>query len=165
LESLENGYLASGSYDTTIKIWDVTLGKLKLTLNRQDGGHLYPLYSIISLNNDLFASVSTSDYSICVWDVRNGKLKFKFLGYQGTHSNQVNKMTLLSNGYMATGSYDNTFKIWDLNKQLLLFTGNETIGGHSDWVTDLVEFNLNQNESYLATSSFDKSIKIWKLIE
>ena len=59
----------------------------------------------------------------------------------------------MNNGYLASGSYDNTIKIWDTN------TGNEirTLKAHTDYVRSLVVLN----NGYLASGSYDNTIKIW----
>ena len=71
-------------------------------------------------------------------------------------------MKQLSNGNLLTCSMDNSFKVWNLKNEKLVFTVNETLDGHLDWVTDFVQLEAG-NASLLATSSFDKTIKVWKI--
>ena len=56
--------------------------------------------------------------------------------------------------YLASGSYDKTIKIWEVE------TGREirTLNGHSEYVNSVA---FSPNGKYLASSSDDKTIKIW----
>ncbi len=44
LACLENGFLASGSLDTTVKIWDVKNSILKYTFDKSNGGHIPTMF-------------------------------------------------------------------------------------------------------------------------
>ncbi len=68
LAYLENGYLASGSLDKTVKIWDVTNGKLMHTFDQSNGGHTAYVYSLAYLENGYLASGS-EDASVKIWDI------------------------------------------------------------------------------------------------
>ena len=57
LAKLPNGYLASGSIDSTIKIWDIENGKLKFTLNESNGGHHDNVETLVVLENGYLATV------------------------------------------------------------------------------------------------------------
>ena len=63
LEQLSNGDLASGSVDTTIKIWDSVSYALKATLS----GHSNIVYALKLLSSGMMASGS-ADFSILIWD-------------------------------------------------------------------------------------------------
>ena len=71
------------------------------------------------------------------------------------HSSRVFYLTLLPNGLIASGSTDNTIKIWDITKAYPLYT----LKGHTDSIRALIVIN---NE-YLASSSQDMTIKLWSL--
>jgi WD40 repeat protein len=72
-----SGLLASGS----VKIWDVTNGKLKYFFDRSNGGHYEPVVSLASLENGYLASGSF-DKTVKIWDVTNGKLKYTWWSYR-----------------------------------------------------------------------------------
>ena len=55
LVSLENGYLASGSYDGSVKIWDITNRKLKFTFEKTNGGHSSFIQTLTWLDNGFLA--------------------------------------------------------------------------------------------------------------
>ena len=58
---------------------------------------------------------------------------------------------------MASGSLEETIKIWNLTERKELYS----LHGHVDGVLCLIPLNYNQ----LASGSMDKSIKIWDLSE
>ncbi|GMH06385.1 hypothetical protein Nepgr_008225 [Nepenthes gracilis] len=71
--------LASASFDSTVKIWDVELGKLLYSLN----GHRDPVYSVaFSPNGDYLVSGSL-DKSLHVWSLKEGKIVKTYAGNGG----------------------------------------------------------------------------------
>ncbi|NJR66325.1 MAG: hypothetical protein HC772_14995, partial [Leptolyngbyaceae cyanobacterium CRU_2_3] len=69
--SQDGQILASGSADNSIKIWDVTAGKLLQTLK----GHAGPVLSVV-LSQDGKTLVSGSqDNTIKIWDVQTGTVR------------------------------------------------------------------------------------------
>ncbi|MEH1788655.1 MAG: ribosome assembly protein 4, partial [Nostoc sp.] len=82
--------LASASSDSTIKIWDVSSGKLLKSLTGHSGGVNSVTYSP---NGQQLASAS-SDKTIKIWDVSSGKLLKSLTG----HSGGVNSVTYSPNG-------------------------------------------------------------------
>ncbi len=69
------------------------------------------------------------------------------------HSNGVIALTMLGDGRLASGSRDNSIKLWDVQ------TGQcvQTLQGHSKEVTALTMLG----DGRLASGSNDKSIKLW----
>ncbi len=66
LTMLYNGLLASGSQDSTIKIWDLTKPDSPLlhTLREHEG----PVYALTQINNQFLASCS-NDQTIKLWSI------------------------------------------------------------------------------------------------
>jgi len=69
------------------------------------------------------------------------------------HTNAIYRLAILPNGNLASGSLDNTIKIWNPNTGSLVFT----LKGHTNLVSTLAILS-NGN---LASGSFDNTIKIW----
>ena len=62
-------YLASGSEDSLIKIWDLNnFSKLKYTFGNVDG-HNWTISSLISIANGGFLASSSWDSSVKVWNI------------------------------------------------------------------------------------------------
>eukprot|EP00256_Glycine_max_P057437 XP_014625280.1 WD40 repeat-containing protein HOS15 isoform X2 [Glycine max] len=71
--------LASASFDSTVKLWDVELGKLMYSLD----GHRHPVYSVaFSPNGDYLVSGSL-DRSMHIWSLRDGKIVKTYTGNGG----------------------------------------------------------------------------------
>jgi WD40 repeat protein len=148
LKLLSNNKLASGSDDKTINIWNLNNYSCIQTINANSGNVSCLLYTI---NNQL---VSTHDAYIKIWNLEdslNINLKATLRG----HSGEIQCLTLLSNDLFASGSNDNSIKIWNLSKYDCL----KTLEEHKDSV-NLIMSLPNKN---FASSSWDKTIKIWNL--
>jgi len=102
-----NEILITGSYDTSIKVWNIT--NVPGTCLRTLTGHTLTVVSLVVLPNSLLAS-GAADSSIKIWNVTNGSCLATLSG----HSDYVFGLTLLSNGLLASGSQDGTIKIWSL---------------------------------------------------
>jgi WD40 repeat protein len=85
---LNNGNIASGSNDDTIRVWDITSGQCIKTLT----GHTSIVRSIIQLDNGNIAS-SSNDETILVWDIISGQCIKTLTG----HTSYVSSMIQLNN--------------------------------------------------------------------
>jgi WD40 repeat protein len=97
--------LVSGSWDQTIKVWQLETGKLLRTLK----GHRDKVYAIaLSPNGQIIASGS-ADKTIKLWHLQTGELLGTFTG----HGNTVTALAFTASGEMlVSGSLDKTIKIW-----------------------------------------------------
>ena len=64
--------------------------------------------------------------------------------------------------YLATGSIDNTAKLWRLNADCSAVTCVSTLQGHSNWVCSVA---FHPSAPYLATGSSDNTANLWRLNE
>lgn len=99
-------FLASGSRDKTIKVWDVGVGVCLFTLSGHDnwvrGLQFHP--------GGKFLVSASDDKSLRVWDLKN-KRNSKTLD---AHSHFVTSLDFhRSSPYVVTGSVDQTVKVWE----------------------------------------------------
>ena len=69
------------------------------------------------------------------------------------HTNWILSLAVMSNGWLASGSFDSNINIWDLEQRRLI----KTLRGHTSVVTSLKALS-NGN---LVSCSNDDSIKVW----
>ncbi|MEH2047023.1 serine/threonine-protein kinase [Nostoc sp.] len=172
-------FIASGSNDKTIKLWQVGNGKLVRQLGRWSSSHSSMVHSVAfspissnlsyqgesgksagvaDLNRGILASGSW-DNTIKLWDVNTGKEIRTLTG----HANWVNSVTFSPDGkFLASGSADCTIKLWQVNTGIEI----QTFTGHSDPVSSVAYFprtpvTNSQERQLVASGSGDNTIKLW----
>nr|POF08581.1 wd40 repeat-containing protein hos15 [Quercus suber] len=71
--------LASASFDSTIKLWDVELGRLISSFN----GHRDPVYSVAFSPNGEYLASGSMDKCLHIWSVKEGKIVKTLTGNGG----------------------------------------------------------------------------------
>ena len=96
-------------------------------------------------------AVGCADGSILLHDLgtANDESASKLLG----HGQAVSCLCLLSEEVLASGSMDNTIRIWNLRSKEAL----QVLSGHTDYVRGLAQLSDTQ----LASASDDKTIRLW----
>jgi WD40 repeat protein len=111
--------IASGSHDTSIKLWDLQTGTLLKTFHP-----VPPPYSVcfsseggvnsvaFSPDGSKLASASREEtHSIMIWDIHTGSRVETLIG----HTDWVNSVAFSPNGkQLISGSSDDTFKLWNM---------------------------------------------------
>lgn len=137
--------IVSGSYDTTVRIWDLLDGgSCKHVLE----GHSDKIYST-ALNFEKRRCYSGSmDLSINVWDFEKGKLLFSLEGH-----NSLVGLLELSDGYLVSAAADATLRVWDP------VTGENysKLKGHNSAITCF------QHDSLRIVSGSERMLKLWDI--
>ena len=145
--SRDGNFIASGSGDTTVKLWDVRSNRVTDTFT----GHQAAVRAIAINANNILASGS-EDTTVKLWDVSTGKLLKTLSG----HQSQVWSVAFSPDGQMlASGSLDGTVRLW------LVETGKclRILDDHTDWVFS-VAFSPN---NHIASTSSDGTIRLWDI--
>ncbi|KAF3889982.1 MULTISPECIES: WD40 repeat domain-containing protein [Nostocales] len=137
----------SGSADKTIKVWNLSTGKVIRTLT----GNIGEVSSVAVSADGNFLAVGSCEHpksNVKVWYLPTGKLVHTLLG----HQKPVNCITISPDGQiLATGS--NKIKIWNLQ------TGDRICTlWHSSVVYDAV---ISSDGTTLASGSSDHKIRLW----
>ena len=145
LIELESGRLVSGSYDNTIRIWDLN----DKNGNEQIINESERILSLLEFERNKILS-GTGDNSINLWDLDNPeKMIFSFKG----HELWVNALVKCDSNYFASASNDSKIKIWDYYKRECV----STLKGHVDCILSLI---LLRNRN-LCSGSADLTVRIW----
>ncbi|TRU48000.1 MAG: protein kinase [Microcystis aeruginosa Ma_QC_Ch_20071001_S25] len=147
--SSDSRYLASGSGDNTIKIWEVAKGKELRTLT----GHSSGVYSVVYSPDGRYLASGSGDNTIKIWEVAKEKELRTLTGHS---SRSLSVVYSPDSRYLASGSIDNTIKIWEVAKGKEL----RTLTGHFSGVYSVV---YSPDGRYLASASADNTIKIWEV--
>ena len=145
LIQLKSGYIVSGSYDSTILIWD--LEKEKSIREIKEIGYVFCL---LEFEPNMLLS-GTSENNIGLWDLNqeSNKYIFNFLG----HEYWVNCLVKCTDKIFASASNDCTIRIWDYYQRKEI----RAIEAHEDCILTLIILK-NGN---LCSGSADLLIKFW----
>ena len=148
-----NGFsFASGSYDRTLRLWNIRDNQSFGTLSN----HLGSISGINAIavhpNGNTFA-IACIDKSVKLWNFRSGQPIRTIEG----HTGQVYSVAYSPKGKdLASASADKTIKIWNWRNGELL----QTFAGHQDKVVSIV---FHPDGKKIASASSDKTIKIWEV--
>ncbi|RCI09569.1 hypothetical protein L249_3908 [Ophiocordyceps polyrhachis-furcata BCC 54312] len=149
--------IASGSDDSTIKIWDWELGELEQTIK----GHTR---AVLGLDYGgprgaaLLASCS-SDLSIKLWDPAD---QYKNIRTLSGHDHSVSAVRFIPAGAQSSGnllvsaSGDKTLRIWDTTTGYCL----KTLKGHTGWVRDVCP---SLDGRFILSTASDHTARLWDI--
>ncbi len=138
--------LISGSYDRTIKIFDLEKGCELRTLV---GHNNYLIGCFLSPGDKLISC--DLDGIIKIWDIESGKE----LHHIATDNLGIVKCVLVHDGKLIIGTRYGEIRIYNLESTQKL----QTLQGHQGWINYL----LVQNNGNLISAAEDGTIKIWNL--
>lgn len=144
----ERNKITAGSYDYTIKVWDVAAQQIDFTLE----GHEKSTLPVAFSPDEKYLVSGSLDKTVRVWNALTGEL-MKTLEM---HSDNIYDVEFHPSGkYFASASRDKTIRLWDFETGKVLVTYT----GHDKGVLD-IEFLPDGN--HLASASFDGTIRLWQ---
>ena len=145
--SPDGKYLASGSWDHTVIIWDAKSGACMLILE----GHSNNVSSVCWSPDGKYLASGAWDNTLIIWDANSGEELKTLKG----HSYSVESVCWSPDGkYLASGSIDETLIIWDAESGQKL----KTLEGHFGSVESV---SWSPDGNYLASGSMDDTVIIW----
>ena len=146
LIQLHSGLIATGSYDSTIRIWNVEKSSCVKML--EDKGN--QIYCLLEFNPELLLFGNSAN-TIGLWDL-NSEHNIKSYSFSG-HDKWVNCLVKCDDNCFASASNDGTIKIWNYyNKRCI-----RTIEAHEDSVLCIIKLI----DGKLCSGGADNLIKIW----
>lgn len=139
--------VVSGSWDRTIRIWDITKKRSLRVLK----GHTAPIKAVeyIEANGQAYIVSGSSNGEIYVWDL----LKFSPVHKIQAYTETVNRILVVKDSIVAAGN-DNSIKVFDSG----LNTTNKI-----DLMTPKVRKMILFRRNFLITLCGVKTIEIWNI--
>ena len=145
LIELYNGLIATGSYDSTIKIWDINSQQCLKVMN--ESGNVLCLLEFFP--GKILSG--TDENVINLWDINNSYNQSLYT-FDG-HLLWVNCLVKCDERYFASGSNDSDIRIWSYQDRECV----NVLKGHNNCVLSMVLLR----DGNLCSGSADLSIKIW----
>ena len=147
--------LASGSEDTTGRVWNIEKRSKHATLT----GHKKWITAMAFSADGKTVASGDAVKVVKLWDVGTGRERATLRG----HKNTINALTFAPDGpapysgCLVSGSADGTIRFWNpkTGQELLTFTV-----GHTEWVKAVA---FSENDTTLASAAFNGTVEVWNL--
>jgi guanine nucleotide-binding protein subunit beta-2-like 1 protein len=152
--SQDSRYCLSGSWDGTLRLWDLKKGQ---TIKRFVSHSRDVLAVAFSPDNRQIAS-GGRDKNLKIWNTVG---ECKFTVEQGAHTDWVSAVKFYQDAktpIVVSASFDKTIKVWDNHTMTL----KHTFVGHKAQINSL---DMAPNTSYLASGGKDGLAIMWNLVE
>jgi len=159
--SPDNRILATGSGDSTIRLWNINNPTQPQLIGEPLNGHSSGVFTVaFSPDGRLLASGGGDDI-IMLWDVSTPENPIALGKPLSSHTSSVRSVAFSPNGeVLVSGSYDSTIILWDVRNPGLAKKIGEPLDGHIDTVSSVA---FSPNGDYLASGSFDRNIILWNV--
>lgn len=137
-------YLFTGSYDCSIKIWDINTGEVLKTLE----SHTKGVKSLVFDEQKLITG--SFDHTIKVWNYHTGQCISTYRG----HTDSVLSVDFFKK-YIVSGSADKTLKIWNVETRTCY-----ALRGHLEGVNSV---KIHSKSLTVFSGSDDATIRMWDL--
>lgn len=139
-------FIVSGSYDGTVRVWDVHHGECVSVCGLSNSAKIYAVAS-----SERYVFSGGMDTKIRVWDPCTGKLVDEF----SDHSALVGILTV-SDGVLVAGSTDGSISVWDAQRLVRL---RHLEAAHNRSITAL------EHNGEAIISGSERAIKLWPMAD
>ncbi|KDQ10541.1 hypothetical protein BOTBODRAFT_115618 [Botryobasidium botryosum FD-172 SS1] len=134
--------LVSGSYDSTVRVWDIVTGECKWELT----GHAAKVYSVVLDPPHKQVCSGSMDGTVRIWSTQTGEAIHVLTG----HTSLVGLLSLSSTSLVSAAA-DSTLRIWDPHTGAL----QHTLSAHTGAITCF------QHDEFKVLSGSDGTLKMW----
>lgn len=148
--SPDGRWLATGSADYTVKIWDVATG---FEIRNMTGFPSEVFDLAFSSDSQWLATTGIKDKVVDVWEVTTGR----HIGTLTGHTDTIFSMAFSPDGrWLATGSMDHTVKLWGLEK-------GDNVNTFSGFKNGVFSVAFSPDSQWLGATGADKEVRVWKV--
>lgn len=125
IADFENGKIATGSSDMTIRIWDIDAEDVEEAQIIKIKGHTKQITALVAMSSDLLVSTS-HDQTVNVWSI-DWKNNSSELLYTLEEQGFIERACKVSDNIFATANIDGIIKLWNLKSgaEIASFTSSD----------------------------------------
>ena len=141
--------MITGSYDKSIKIWDLSTRACIRTLS----GHTHPVYEVAQSSDGRWLVSGSSDQKVKIWNMQTNQCVSTLEG----HTQAVFTVAISpDNRWIVSTSSDHTLRVWELA------TGScaHVLEGHTSFVYGVT---ITPDNKWIVSGSADNTIRLWDL--
>jgi hypothetical protein len=139
-------FVATGSHDGTVKIWDAASGRVINTL----AGHDNLVFSVAWSPDGTRLASGSDDRTVKVWDPSSGRVLNTL-----SHDSFVFSVSWSPDGtHLASGSADDTVRLWESSSGRFV----NSLSGHDNSVLTVT---WSPDGTRLASGSADRTVRLW----
>ncbi len=162
--SPDGKYIASGSFDQTVRVWDaLNGGKPIYTLSHSNyvkSVAWSPDSKYIASSTGDTSSQGTGEHLVYIWNTNTKKMLLKYNGHNDGVAtvawSRDGKLIASAGGNISSGDGDTSVQVWDA------FNGNKvlTYSGHQKMVNSVA---WAKEGPLIASASWDTTVQVWKV--
>ncbi|HJT57760.1 MAG TPA: serine/threonine-protein kinase [Ktedonobacteraceae bacterium] len=142
--------IASGSWDTTVQVWDASNGTSLLTYK----GHKQPVKSLAWSLDGAYIASGSWDNTVQVWESDTGQMLFG----KYRHETPLESVAWSPEGmYIASAGHDGIVQVWHAFNRYHVFS----YSGHTGPVWSLA---WSPDSKYIASSGQDDTVQVWEAL-
>ncbi|QLG70667.1 hypothetical protein HG535_0A06090 [Zygotorulaspora mrakii] len=149
MEPVDNEWFATGSNDTTIKVWDLASGKLKITL----AGHVMSVRDLAISDRFPYLFSASEDKTVKCWDLEKNQAIRDYHGHlSGVHTVDLHPTLDL----VVTAGRDSVVRLWDIRTRGPVMT----LAGHKGPINKLRCIPVDPQ---VVSCSTDATLRLWDI--
>ena len=154
--SPDGSTLASGSADSTVRLWDTSTGRLLAELLRSKGAGT--VNSVAFSPDGKTLASGSADSTVLLWDLDRQALRQQLTAHTGA----IRVVAFSPDGRtLASGSVDSSIRLWDTSTGRLLTELRRS--DPTGTVNSIASIAFSPDGKTLASGSADSTVQLWDL--